>query len=462
MQLSPAMEESCSLSACPTSTSRTVIVNHDITGSSAPHAWSPATTMSPSPSLAAKIEQWLKQFGFTYNPFQATNSERDRNLEEHFIEYTDFDSLLDLRSKIYFARIGDGKTATRLRVQSYYRDTAADHGVFAFSYLIPSQLAQSSAYSFEEHWDTLLEAAVRHAFAFLAMRGIDFAPLRDGTLPPTLLQKLSAYFTHYYGLREAWRLDLHQAMEDLSFKQMIGNLAPIYDDLGNEGTTDALNIVWLRQWVNALDAARNEEPHVLPKELSERWMEFRHLLTEIGIQHILILVDGIDVKPLPAGMLQPLFEHDQEREIAERIDRMTGLVQPLVHAALNEKLGAQTTWHLFLPNELFMPLSEDLSKEVEHIILSWNNARLQNLIHARLRAASNGAVTTLLQIAEDDVPGDLEEFASIESRWSPRYLIHFINKLFEVHLSRALPDELPGKLSCDTLKKAGNFSYQGP
>ncbi|MEZ4732001.1 MAG: hypothetical protein R3E79_33200 [Caldilineaceae bacterium] len=81
---------------------------------------------------AEQVLDWLRQFGFTYNPFQERNSERDINLSEHFIEPPDFDTLLEVNNQAIFARMGDGKTAMRLRLQSFYRDAFADRRLCFF------------------------------------------------------------------------------------------------------------------------------------------------------------------------------------------------------------------------------------------------------------------------------------------------------------------------------------------
>jgi hypothetical protein len=115
---------------------------------------------------AEKIEHWLRQYGFTYNPFRFTNSERDTNLNEHFFEEPDFEKILGVDDRIFFARTGDGKTATRLRLQSFYRDSVRDRHVFTFSYLIPQAIADDPPPTPVDHIEAMLKAAVRHAFVF--------------------------------------------------------------------------------------------------------------------------------------------------------------------------------------------------------------------------------------------------------------------------------------------------------
>jgi len=87
------------------------------------------------------IEDWLRHFGFHFNPFQATDAERDEHLATYFVEHPDFDNLARLENRLIFARAGDGKTVLRLRLQSFYREELLRKKVFCFSYTIPLTVA---------------------------------------------------------------------------------------------------------------------------------------------------------------------------------------------------------------------------------------------------------------------------------------------------------------------------------
>lgn len=73
----------------------------------------------PLTSQSDRITEWLSQFGFEYNPFEYGESERDKNLEGHYIEHADFALMLDPKHHLFFASTGAGKTALRLRMQSF-------------------------------------------------------------------------------------------------------------------------------------------------------------------------------------------------------------------------------------------------------------------------------------------------------------------------------------------------------
>ena len=398
---------------------------------------------------AERVLDWLRQFGFTYNPFQERNSERDVNLSEHFIEPPDFDTLLEVNNQAIFARIGDGKTATRLRLQSFYRDAFADKRIFAFSYLISQEAADAWPTTLFQHLDAILTAAVRHLFILLALRGVSLPILQDEHQAVPLAWRFAAFFDQYYGLLDNWRADLRQALIDQALDQAISNLAPVFDDLQSQANPESINTIWLRRWLQWLEIAGEQKPYVLPTNLLDRWHDFCEVVQSIGIRQLLILVDNVDVKPdatfLTGGHENPptFTQADKPNETK----RMVAMTQPLLDASLSHALGEKVAWKLFLPLELYLPFLPLLSKQIFHAILAWDDKRLRKLLEFRLTAASGGVVSTLLQLAEEDVPDDLETYFVVQSNLSPRYLTHLINKILEAHVMQANSHALPGKLS---------------
>jgi hypothetical protein len=403
------------------------------------------------PALANQVLAWLRQFGFTYNPFQERNSERDRNLSDHFIEPPDFDTLLEVTNQAIFARTGDGKTATRLRLQSFYRDALADKRVFAFSYLISQELADVIPTTFQQHINEILTAAVRHLFILLTVRGVNLPVLQEEQSAVPLAQHFAAFFDQYYGVVDAWRADLRQALLDQSLHQAISNLAPVYDDLESQANTESINTIWLQRWLQWLEIAGNQPAIRLPATPLQRWRHFCNLLEQVGIRKILILVDGVDVKPD-----SPLLA---QTEKSNNTTRMIAITRPLLDACHKHTLGDNVAWKLFLPLELYLPFLPLLSKQIFHAIVSWDDKRLRKLLEFRLTAATGGVVSTLLQLAEEDVPEDLETYLLVQCGLSPRYLTHLINKILEVHVMQSNRAELPGKLSSDSLAQIAYLSH---
>jgi hypothetical protein len=294
----------------------------------------------------------------------------------------------------------------------------------------------------------MLNAAVRHAFVFFALRGVDLPILQNEATAQLMAQQFALYFDRYYGIENSWQADLQQAITDYSLRQVVNNL-DLYDDLDSLDAVGGINTLWLKRWLHWLEDGKAQASHRLPARPLQRWQQFCELVQASGIQALLILVDGVDVKPghsaLPADEVSQLHNEQVGRQAATA--RMVSIVNPLLAMMKEKTLGQQVAWKLFLPIELYLPLSVDLSKHFKHAILYWDNERLRQLLRFRLSVVTNGAITTLLQLAEEDVPDDLETFLIVRSASSPRYLIHYINQIFGLHVDQAGDQTLPGKLS---------------
>jgi hypothetical protein len=134
-------------------------------------------------------------------------------------------------------------------------------------------------------------------------------------------------------------------------------------------------------------------------------------------------------------------------------------MQPLFDACRNYTLGKNVAWKLFLPLELYSQCFPYLSNQILHAIVLWDNERLRKLLEFRLASATGGTVSTLLQIAEEDVPNDLETYLIVQSGLSPRYLTNLINKILEAHVAQVDGYPLPGKLSCTILTQIPELSH---
>src|SRR4029079_5497657 len=130
------------------------------------------------------------------------------------------------------------------------------------------------------------------------------------------------------------------------------------------------------------------------------WEIFCRLLFTAGIQSILILIDGVDTRPSPPARSQKSAQPLSTNRNSESMRKMVQLAQPLVRAMQEGQFGPQVFTKLFLPKELFLPLARYLQHKQPVDIISWNQERLSQLLSTRMSAATNGAITTLAQLAE--------------------------------------------------------------
>jgi len=89
--------------------------------------------------LESRLDDWLRAFGFTENPFSQIEAEQDPRLHEYFVEPTCFDTVLGTavspQTAVLFAPRGGGKTANRVMVDHFCKiGERTQGGVLSISY----------------------------------------------------------------------------------------------------------------------------------------------------------------------------------------------------------------------------------------------------------------------------------------------------------------------------------------
>lgn len=388
-------------------------------------------------SIEKAVENWLKQFGFYFNPFRDTDAERDEYLSSYFIEHSYFEDFAQLKNQLIFARAGDGKTVLRLRLQSLYREELLRRKVFCFSYTIPQPIAENPPDSIDSHLSHILKASVRHAFVLLAAHGNDLVNLENES---ALAPAFADYFSCYLGTVD-WVDDLQEALTTNSIDPIVTNLKPTFDDLDLASGWLSVNRLWLRRWLELLQGSAEVPP--TRQDATKHWNEWQVLLQRAGFQASLILIDGIDAKPSEKVRFIP--QHSTRR--------MRDMAIPLINALQEQGLGKNTFIKLFLPIELFNLLSETLHREDPVVIMRWSREELGQLLSTRLQAATHGAVTDFIQLLEADVHPQFTEWLLTVANSSPRYLLHAIQQILNAHVSQSVGSNRTNKISRTTLAK---------
>jgi hypothetical protein len=174
-----------------------------------------------------------------------------------------------------------------------------------------------------------------------------------------------------------------------------------------------------------------------------QWLEFCGLMEKLGVQRIIVLVDGVNSK-LPEKSVTETIQHDH-------IEQMQAIIKPIL-GTLEQPLWKQVSWKFFLPLELYLPLTDpEILDDNKCVLIEWDSRRLKALLQSRLYTASNSAVTSLNQLTAKDVMINLDNYLCVASGASPRHLIRTIHKMFSFHVNNA--KGVPGKISHASLSK---------
>jgi hypothetical protein len=398
-------------------------MRHDV---NTPH---PATPVSRAQQIAA----WLSSYGLSFNPFTYAESERDRRLEEYYVEHPAFEQVREASHTFIYANPGGGKTATRLRLESYYRNFFLIDRIFAVPHVIQEAAGAMPPRALGEHVPHILVSAAQHAFLLLAQFGGQLPGLRD----PRIARRFAAFFDACYPTR-AWRDDLADAERTDCLRQALSSLALPYDEDAAPAAPGSVDRQWIRDWLALLSAEQQADIAESKPTLDiAGWLEFRRLMLAAGANAIVILVDGVDAgagrAPL-AGML--------------------AVVEPLAQAMADGSLGQEVFLKLFLPLKVRGGIGSGLRANIgEHIITWQDSSLLRNLLERRLTTASQGVVRSFAQLVEPGVDiSALEGCLFQAAGGSPRRLIGLVNRLFAAHVGRGGASQGHGRVARRTVE----------
>jgi hypothetical protein len=402
--------------------------------------------LSPHVPIEARIFRWLSRFGFAYNPFEFSHSERDPRLHQYYIAHPVFDECLESSNRLVFASFGAGKTALRLQLEWYFRDRFASERIFAFSYVPPDTLIKTPSQSFNPHLKYLLRDSVQSAFLLLAYHGRSLPELKQ----QHILSRLVYFFDKYYPTRfPGWRSDLQEAATENSFRPLLIALGLLHEVRDSRLPAEAIPVefdqigsTWLADWLARLQRATAEPPPEGTSSELQLWQAWYTLLHDMGIKQVMILGDGFDGRTnenrLPA-------------------DNSASAALPIINAVHRNVLGKDVSYRLFLPLECKYVLRQALNhlgisnKSIANSHLIWSDVQLAALLTSRLRYGSNDSISHLAELC-DEGAADIDVDLVAQARSSPRTLIHAVEQVIKSHLESAVTLDDAARLDKITLR----------
>jgi hypothetical protein len=124
---------------------------------------------------------------------------------------------------------------------------------------------------------------------------------------------------------------------------------------------------------------------------------------------------------------------DEDEHTDSDANKAAKLIAPLLKNLRILEVG-RIGFKFFLWNQLRPILVEERVRldKVRNLEMSWTQDELKEMVDRRLRTYSNGKVTDLLSITEDDAH-DIYEKAIYYAMYSPRELAHILDSIFREH-----------------------------
>lgn len=376
------------------------------------------------------IAGWLKQHHFTANPFTMCEAELETRLEEYFVEGPFHKEILGLdgkfRTTMVFASRGEGKSAYRMMIQNTCRPYDDQADILAIPYV-----------GFEE----VVEAG--EDFGAITTDSHLTQILRLGTL--TLFEELSRRPEQYDG----W-----SPKRQRFFKWLVKEFSPELKDeeyvLDELIVADRLRVVDSEMLGEIHDGAalimrklQGTEAGLPPgKESIRYWVtQLLLLVRQLGLQGAYVLIDGVD-------------ELSQTTDNPEQASR-------LLRSILGDLKLMRKTPHLafkvFLPAELRQYLEgsgDNRAVRLDRIAsygLEWGDDCLQHMLQSRIRAFNTRGISSLGEIATEDIAGSIDRELVQHACGRPRDLFLLADILLKVH---CWSDSVELRLTSDDLDAA--------
>lgn len=313
------------------------------------------------------------------NPFAKWASENEPRLKEFFVRGPLFGVLFrdeeHVETRFIFGPPGSGKTAYRRILERRLRPHNRNSAILAADYfeLNSPRQAESEHDSDTAPWQMLRRAAL---LAFLRELLIDPQPF-FALFPPSRAQ-LAKFFQELFPLQQPLILANWLRRREQDYP-------PLADAMEAQDAQYATRFA--KQW-ELLDALRAPSEAALAHDEIERLRALLMLVERCGLKQICMFVDGVD-KSVEQGKPQNAL----------------ATVLPVCHSLqlLDEMHFAV---QFFLPQELAAPLLDhgvryDRYKRHD---LDWTDAQLTELLRQRLEIVSDGIISSLGQLAEEEHP----------------------------------------------------------
>jgi hypothetical protein len=348
----------------------------------------------------SNFSRWLERIGLLANPFDRWNADSDADLPNYYIDNGKFDEFFQLKSPgIMFAKKGCGKTAQKQMIAAHCRPLANDSKQLAISYTY-------------QGFERVLES-VNHDLNQIHSRHHVHALLYLGVIALTEV-----------------------AQKDTKIRNLL-------DSKTVNSRWHEYNRFFGSHWINS--------PGIAPSSISglssvELLQDFFVLLTDLGFNRCIVLVDGVDEFP----------------STTTRQHAITFLAPLLGTLAIIECPGF--SFKFFLPAELESLITSSTwfrPDRVRIIHVAWKEKELLQLITQRLIHFSRRGhkYSDLAELCADNLRPTIDQELVTLSGELPRHLIILADKLINLHAQEINQQKLISLSTWERVKKWWEEDY---
>jgi len=350
-----------------------------------------------------------ESLGFSGHPFAKTNADEEPNLKDYFVPPAYFDAIIgDSRtptSSVVLAPRGAGKTAQRRMVE--------DHGLNSHFLAVTYDRFEFS--SGESVADLSLQYHLRNIITRIIVSFLSYLTEYQDVvknLSKPEKKELSLFIQTYLGSLTGDKIQ--ELMKELR------SLPDKFKTFWHE------NVGVMESVVNFLLKNYDLEPIDLPEvKQEERRLAATYkyqletilgLVKRIGFKSIYILIDKVD----------------ETEQTGNNPEHTYQLIQPLIRDL--ELLGLDGyAFKFFLWNKV-EPFYRTHARpdRISQYELNWSRADLKGILSARLKAFSDGSISSFAQLMADGTGIDVDDAICVMSNGSPRNMIRMCERILAV------------------------------
>jgi len=365
------------------------------------------------------VEGFFRAFGFSENPFASTNADKEPRLASYFVSPPYFSSVkgdpADPQSNVIFAPRGAGKTAQKVMLEEF-AEAEYSNPVFSITYdhFRSFNKGRLSSIGIDWHLTQIIQRLLAGVVALIEEG-------HGANLTTTQKKTLAYCFRRFLGtLTEADATKVFASVK--SHKEKIGDFVA-----KNKNAIVGILAALASKWGISPPDIDLVDRELRDESLTDIFRRLLEIIVSFGFSSVYILVDRVD----------------EVNELANDADAGSRFISPLVtNLHLLETDNVAFKFFLWDRMEDFVLAAGFRPDRIPVYRLNWSPAELEDMLSRRLAAYSDGRVTNLNELAQEDVKLDVHRLVCLLSIGSPRDVIRLAQRIVDEH-TRVTDDGTP-------------------
>jgi hypothetical protein len=346
----------------------------------------------------------LNSLGFESDPFAKTNADEEEKLDQYFVAPPFFNAILGdpsaPKSSLVFGPRGGGKTAMKRKIEL----SSQKHGFLCLTYnqfdIVGRRLSDIDS---EYHLRNLVEMLLIGIITAVSDSGINHLSHED------------RHFLYLFVKEHLSKIDQTKLKLDIN---AIKNRSEKAEELWNKFIGPiglVLNALLERIGLGTAEIKRFQDEGGQLGTLTDQLVTLQAISAKLGYPSVYFLIDRVDENPLTGAAAGETYSF-----IAPLITDLQLLETP--GFAFKFFL-----WDLLLDDYRRVARPD----RIKYYILEWKHDQLAQMLSERLKAYSNGRVSSLQEISDARLPIPLDQAVAICAQESPRNVVRICKEILD-------------------------------